>query len=115
MADHECCVCERKKIAKCGNGHEQLEKCETENGARSLHNAALSLHFTHLQTEVENSEWQTILAKKYFYHRSCYREICNERMTKPVASSNAKTVFQELSAVIEEKIILRWEVCRWLI
>ncbi|XP_046862226.1 uncharacterized protein LOC124455617 [Xenia sp. Carnegie-2017] len=112
FADRECCVRERKKIAKRGSGYEQLEKCETEDGARSLHNAALLLHFPHLQTEVGNSEWQTILVKKYFYHRSCYREVCKKRKTKPVASSNAETVFQELSAVIEEKVILGCEVLR---
>ena len=55
-----------EKTAKGGRGYEQLEKCETQNGARSLHDAALSFHFPQLQTEVGNSEWQTILAKNIF-------------------------------------------------
>ena len=68
--------------------------------------------FPHLQTEVGNSEWQTILAKEYFHHRSCYGEICKNCKTKLVASSNAETVFQELPAVIEEKVFLECEVLR---
>ena len=112
LADYECCVCGRRKTAKGGSGYEPLEKCETENGARSLHDAALSFDFPHLQSEVGNSEWQTILAKEYSYHRSCYREICKKRVVRPVVSSDADTVFRALTAFIEEKVIVGCEVFR---
>ena len=81
-------------------------KCETENGARSLHDAALSFDFLHLQSEVGNSDWQTILTKDYFYHRSCYREICKERVVTPVISNDAETVFEKLPTFIEEKVVV---------
>lgn len=73
-----------RKTAKGGSGYiyESLGK-KTENGARSLQDAALSLDFPDFQSEVGSSKWQTILAKEYFYHRSCYREICkNEQFVQ---------------------------------
>ena len=105
-------MCGRKKTAKGGSGYESLEKCKTENGARSLHDAALSLDFPHLQSEIGNAEWQMILAKEYYYHMSCYREICKKRVVKPVVSSDAETVFHELAAFIEEKVIVGCDVLR---
>ena len=104
LADHECCVCRKKKTAKGGSGYEPLEKCETENGAQTLQQAALSLDYPHLQAEIGNAGWQSILAKEYFYHRSCYREICRKQVVKPVALSKADQVFHELTALIEEVI-----------
>ena len=110
LADYECCVCGKRKTAKGGSGYEPIEKCQTENGARCLHAAALSLDFPHLHAEVAGSEWQAILAREYFYHRSCYKEISKKR--KPVVSSDAESVFNELIAFIEEKVITGCEVLR---
>ncbi len=86
-----------KNPAKGGSGYESLQKCETENGARSLHNAALSLDFPHLQSEIGNSEWQTILAIM---------------SSKSVVWSNAETIFHDLTASIEEKVIVGCDVFR---
>ena len=61
----ECCICEKRKTAKSGSGYETLEKCETENGARTLQKAAASDKYSLLQAKVLGSDWQTILAMEY--------------------------------------------------
>ncbi|CAB4021754.1 Hypothetical predicted protein, partial [Paramuricea clavata] len=52
LADQECCICEKRKTAKCGSGYEALEKCETENGARTLQQAAALHEYSLLQAKV---------------------------------------------------------------
>ena len=112
LADQECCICEKRKTAKCGSGYEALEKCETENGARTLQQAAELNEYPLLQAKVLGSDWQTILAMEFFYHRSCYRGICKKRTANAVPSNDAEKVFQKLTEVIEEKVILGCEVLR---
>lgn len=40
LADYECCICGKKKTAKGSSAYEQLRKCESENGAKALQQAA---------------------------------------------------------------------------
>ena len=89
LADYECCICGKRKTAKGWSGYETLQKCETENGARTLQQAAVSLGYPNLLAQIGEAEWQAILAREYFYHRSCYRDICKKREVKPGVSSDA--------------------------
>ena len=75
LADKECCICRKKKTKKTGSGWERLEKCETESGAQSLKNAALQRKDNqHLMAEVSGVDIQVIVAKEFYYHRSCKRD-----------------------------------------
>ena len=112
MAEHECCICKKKKTAKTGSGYEELYKCVTENGARSLKQASVSNDFPFLHTEFAGTDWQTILTKEYFYHRSCYRSIVKKRDSNDTFSSDADKILQELIAIIEERVINSCEVLR---
>ena len=66
---------------KSGSGYEALEKCETENGARTLQQASVSLDYPYLRAQIREREWQTILARECFYHateKSAKNELKNQ-------------------------------------
>ena len=102
---------EEKKTSRSGSGYEQLEKCVTENGARALQLAPSCEDFPFLQTEVAGIDWQTIVAKEYHYHRSCYRRIVRKREAK-TAEKNEDKIMNEVFKHIEEKVINDCEVLR---
>lgn len=67
---------------------------------------------TCLHAELAGNDWQTIIAREMFYHRTCYREITRKRDAKQASQDATDKVFLELTAVIEEKIIIGCEVIR---
>ena len=101
-----------KNTSKTGSGYEQLEKCVTENGARSLQHAASSDVFPFLQAEMAGSDWQSIVAREYCYHQSCYKKLVKKRDPKATESSDIDKIFEELSAIIHAKLINDCEVLR---
>ena len=113
LADYECCICTKRKTASSGSGYEQLEKCVTENGARTLQQAGLHDEYPFLQSEVgAGVDWQTIIAREYYYHRSCYKKVVRKRDAKKAAVSATDKVFDEVVKHIEEKLINDFEVLR---
>eukprot|EP00794_Sanderia_malayensis_P021054 gene21054-23110_t len=103
LADHECCICRKRKTAKNGSGYERLEKCETENAAKSLKEAAIKhKDNSSLLVELVSVDWEVIVAKEYFYHRTCYRNYTYaERESAPVENNS----FQSLLQYIKEQVI----------
>ena len=81
MADHECCICGTKKTAR--SGYEPLKKCVTENGAETLmQQAEKDDEYPSLRAEVAGVDWQTIIAREYYYHKSCYKKLAKKRVPK---------------------------------
>lgn len=112
LADYMCCVCGKRKTAKGGSGYEKLQKCETENGAKTLQQAAIASQNSHLCTEIAGGDWQTILAKELFYHRTCYLDITKKRDAKVEKLDHSDKSFQEVIEFIKEKVIHNCEVLR---
>lgn len=112
MADEECCICMKKKTARTGSGYERLDKCVTENSARTLHNAAASEKFPCLPPEIRFADCETIIAKEYFYHRSCYRKILFRKKEANKSENIADEAFSALLKQVEEKVLNNCEVLR---
>ena len=71
--------------------------------------AILTPENSNLYAEVANTDWQMIIARELYYHRTCYRDITRKRYAK---QDHTDVVFQELAAIIEEKVITGCEVLR---
>lgn len=85
----------------------------TENGARTLQQAGLHDEYPFLQSEVgAGVDWQTIIAREYYYHRSCYKKVVRKRDAKKAAVSATDKVFGEVVKYIDEKLINDFEVLR---
>ena len=96
LADYDCCICTKRKTAPSGSGYEQLEKCVTENGARTLQQAGLHDEYPFLQSEVgAGVDWQTIIAQEYYYHRFCHKKVVRKPDAKKAAVSATDKVFDE--------------------
>ena len=100
------------KTAQTGSGYERLDKCVTENSTRTLQRAAASEEFPCLPREISNSDCETIIAKEYFYHRSCYRKIIIRQKEANQSENIADDVFSKLLKQVEEKVINNCEVLR---
>ncbi len=80
-----------------------MEKCETEDGAKSLQKAALAKYDNpQLIAEVCGVDWKVINARELFYHRSCKRNYTRPARGKAVQSSDT---FQSLIDFIELNVI----------
>ena len=113
LADQECCICMMKKTALSGSGYERLDKCVTENSARTLQRAAASERFPCIPPEISFADCETIIAKEYLYHRSCYRKIIIRKKDQANQSENiADVAFRKLLKDVEEKVINNCEVLR---
>ena len=115
MADHECCICTAKKTARSGSGYEPLKKCVTENGAETLQQAENDDEYPSLRAEVAGVDWQTIIAREYHYHKSCYKKLSKKRTPKKIAvvdnvDADLDVVFDEVTRHIAEKVIDGCEV-----
>ena len=105
MADHECCICGTKKAARSGSGYEPLKKCITENGAETLmQQAEKDDEYPSLRAEVAGVDWQTIIAREYYYHKSCYKKPAKKRVPKrTVVVDNADADNANFIAVIGKR------------
>ena len=56
LAQRECCISRKNKTENGGNNYEKLIRCETENGAESLKNAAIIRNDGFLMAEIGNLE-----------------------------------------------------------
>ena len=113
LADHECCICATKKTARSGSGYEPLQKCVTENGAETLQQAENDDEYPSLRAEVAGVDWQTIIEREYYYHKSCYKKRSKKRAPKKAAvvdNADADVVFHEITKLIAEKVIDGCEV-----
>lgn len=101
------------KTASSGSGYEQVDKCVTENGALTLQKAGLDGEYSFLQSRVgARVDCQTIIAREYYYHRSCYRKVVRKRAAKKATGSATDKVFNEVVKHIEEKLVNDFEVLR---
>lgn len=103
-----------------------MKKCVTENGAETLmQQAEKDDEFPSLRAEVAGVDWQTMIAREYYYHKSCYRKLAKKRVPKrTVVVDNADAdnadadnadedlVFHEVTRHIAEKVIDGCEVVR---
>ncbi|CAB4038823.1 Hypothetical predicted protein, partial [Paramuricea clavata] len=119
LADHECCICGTKKTARTGSGYEPLRKCVTENGAETLmQQAEKDDEYPSLRAEVAGVDWQTIIAREYYYHKSCYKKLAKKRVPNADAdnadadNADEDLVFHEVTRHIAEKVIDGCEVVR---
>eukprot|EP00794_Sanderia_malayensis_P021367 gene21367-23447_t len=104
LADKECCICGKRKTKKTGSGWEVLEKCETESGAQSLQKAALERNDNpHLMAEMSGIDVQVIVAKEFYYHRSCKRDYTRVETRRKKALD--KTPFEGLVEYIQTQVI----------
>jgi hypothetical protein len=110
LADYICCVCKKRKTAKGNSGYEKLQKCTTENGAKAFQQAAAMSPSKLVSSEIAGCDWQTILARELYYHRSWYTDLTRKRNT-PKDNCSEKA-FQDVKQFIEEKVLNKCEVLR---
>ena len=112
LADQECCICMKKKTAPTGSGYERFDKCVTENSARTLQRAAASEKSPCMPPEISFADCETIIAKEYLYHRSCYRKINIRKKEANQTENIAEVAFSKLLKEVKEKVINNCEVLR---
>ena len=94
LANTECCICSKRKTKKGGSGYEKLEKYLTEVAAKILQKFALVKESpAQLMMDVIGLEWEKIVAKELYYHRTCYRDY-----TRPEKTKDDSTMLVELDA-----------------
>ncbi len=104
LADRECCICRKRKRKKTGSGWEVLEKCETESGALSLQSAALERNDNpHFMAEMSGVDVQVIVAKEFYYHRSCKRDYTRVETKRKKALD--RMPFERLIEYIQAQVI----------
>lgn len=92
-----------------------MQKCVTENGAETLQQAENDDEYPSLRAEVAGADWQTIIAREYYYHKSCYKKLAKKRAPKKttmvddvvVDNVDADRVFQEVTRHIAEKVAVK--------
>lgn len=105
-----CCICNKKKTSATGSGYEALQRCETENAATNLQNAALEkADNAQLVANMTGIDWQVVIAREFHYHKTCFRSYTRQ---KKIVSSNkqAKPLEDQLNKLqefIEENVILK--------
>ena len=102
----------KKKTAPTESGYERLDKCVTENSARTLQRAAASEKFPCMPPEISFADCETIIAKEYLYHRSCYQKINIRKKEANQTENIAEVAFSKLLKEVEEKVINNCEVLR---
>ena len=102
----------KKKTAPTGSSYERLDKCITENSARTLQRAAASEKFPCMPPEISFADCETIIAKEYLYHCSCYRKINIWKKEANQTENIAEVAFSKLLKEVEEKVINNCEVLR---
>ena len=100
-------------------GHEPLIKCVTKNCAKTLQQEGRYDDYPSLRAEVAGVEWQTIVAREYYYHKSCYKKLAKKQAKRTLALDNADAdkadkdqFFSEVIRYITEKVIDGCEVVR---
>ena len=63
---------------------------------------------TRFHEEVGTADWQTVLAREVFYHRTCYRDATRTLYVKQGDENDE--IFQELSTFVEEQVISECQV-----
>ena len=101
-----------KKAALTGSGYERLDKCVTENSARTLQRAAASEKFPCIPAEINFANCETIIAKEYFYHRSCCRKIMIRKKEVDQSKNIADIAYSKLLREVKENMINNCEVLR---
>ena len=92
----------------------------TKNGAVTLQQAENDDEYPSLRAEVAGVDWQTILAREFYYHKSCYKKLAKKRAPKTTTvvddlvedNADEDYVFPEITKYISEKIIVDCEVVR---
>lgn len=103
-------MCKKQKTAKGNSGYEKLQKCQTEYGAKALQEAVVMSPNKHLSAEIAGCDWQTILARELYYHRTCYIDLTRKRNSKDTNCS--EQAFQDVKQFIKEKVLENYEVLR---
>ena len=108
LANTECCFCSKRKT-KGGSGYEKLEKCLTEVAAKTLQKLALVKESpAQLMMDVIGLVWEKIVAKEFYYHRTCYSDY-----TRPEKMKDDSTMLVELAtffSMVRERVIDNREV-----
>ena len=104
----KCCICSKRKTKKGGSGYEKLEKCLTEPVAKTLQKFALVKESPVQLMMVIGLDREKIVAKEFYYHRTCYRNYTRSEKMK-----DDSTRLVELDAffgIVIERVIDNGEV-----
>ena len=77
LAPAECVLCKKSKTKSSGSGYEVLVKCTTIASAETLLQVASNLNNDLLEVQFTGKSFSEIIAREYYYHRSCNKKKAN--------------------------------------
>ena len=116
LAPKKCIICQNEKTNHTKSGYEKLVKCTTESSAKKLR-----LYGDHSDDEYAKAQLQTcsslseILAKDFFYHRSCYQDFSrpkSDTTTHSVENQTREECFNLLTQHILDVVVRNGQIVR---
>ena len=115
LASKKCVICQCQKTSEGGSGYEPIIKCITTSSAEVLNCFGKKLNNPYIQTQLANIFASEIIAKEFYFHRTCYKN--TSRLRKPSAKSSEEEQIRdeclnELNNYVNDLIMKNGQVLR---
>ena len=121
LAKKECIICQKNKTSSTGSGYKELTECTTDAAANSIITHVNNTDDLYGKTQLMNYSTSDIIAREFWYHRSCLREITRQKIKKNEenkekndADEFRQQCFESLMKYVEEKIISEGQFLRMI-
>ena len=82
LAKKGCIICRKNKTSSTGRGYEELAKCTADAAANSIITHVNNTDDLYGKTQLMNYSTGDVIAREFWYHRSCLGEITRQKIKK---------------------------------
>ena len=82
LAKKECIICRKNKTSSTGSGYKELTECTTDAAANSIITHVNNTDDLYGKTQLMSYSTGDVIAREFWYHRSCLREITRQKIKK---------------------------------